>query len=192
MANYFRNLPRVGYDINGTGKNSFLSVTNIMKRVKFKPSALEDISSYYPYFVKEGERPDIVSNEQYGTIAYAYLIMLVNDIQDPNFDWPLSSQIFEKFIINKYGSVTLAITGIKNYYQIIRAEVARTGTSETVPEVKFAVDETTYNALDSADRSTLTDYDYEVELNDAKREIRLINPAFVQDIDYQVKRSLKS
>jgi hypothetical protein len=192
MANYFRNLPRVGYDINGTGKNSFLSVTNIMKRVKFKPSVLEDISNYYPYFVKEGERPDIIAHAQYGNIGYAYLIMLINDIQDPNFDWPLSSQIFEKFIINKYGSVTLAIAGVKNYYQIVRAEVARTGTSERVPEVKFAVDETTYDALDSADRSTLTDYDYEVELNDAKREIRLINPAFVQDIDYQVKRSLKS
>ena len=191
MANYFRNLPRVGYDINGTGKDSFLSVTNIMKRVKFKPSVLEDISNYYPYFVKEGERPDIISHAQYGTIGYAYLIMLINDIQDPNFDWPLSSQIFEKFIINKYGSVTLAIAGVKNYYQIIRAEVARTGTSERVPEVKFVVDETTYDALDTADRSTLTDYDHEVELNDAKREIRLINPAFVQDIDYQVKRSLK-
>ena len=191
MANYFRNLPRVGYDINGTGKDSFLSVTNIMKRVKFKSSVLEDITNYYPYFVKEGERPDIISHAQYGTIGYAYLIMLINDIQDPNFDWPLSSQIFEKFIINKYGSVTLAIAGIKHYYQIIRAEVARTEISERVPEVKFAVDETTYDALDSADRSTLTDYDHEVELNDAKREIRLINPAFVQDIDYQVKRSLK-
>ena len=191
MANYFRNLPRVGYDINGTGKDSFLSVTNIMKRVKFKSSVLEDITNYYPYFVKEGERPDIIAQDQYGNIGYAYLILLINDIYDPNFDWPLSSQIFEKFIINKYGSVTLAIAGVKNYYQIIRAEVARTGTSERVPEVKFAVDETTYDALDTADRSTLTDYDYEVELNDAKREIRLINPAFVQDIDYQVKSSLK-
>jgi len=192
MANYFRNLPRVGYDINGTGKESFLSVTNIMKRVKFKPSVLDDISNYYPYFVKEGERPDIIAHAQYGNIGYAYLILLVNDIYDPNFDWPLSSQIFEKFIINKYGSVTIAISGVKNYFQIIRAEVARTGTSERVPEVKFAVDETTFNALGTGDRSTLSNYDHEVELNEVKREIRLINPAFVQDIDYQIKRSLKS
>ena len=191
MANYFRNLPKVGYDINGTGKESFLSVTNIMKRVKFKPSVLDDISNYYPYFVKEGERPDIIAHAQYGNIGYAYLILLVNDIYDPNFDWPLSSQIFEKFIINKYGSVTIAISGVKNYFQIIRAEVARTGTSERVPEVKFAVDETTFNALGTGDRSTLSNYDHEVELNEAKREIRLINPDFIQDIDYQVKRSLK-
>ena len=85
-----------------------------------------------------------------------------------------------------------ALSGIKTYYQIVRAEVPRTGTSERVPEVKFAVDVTTYNALGEGDRSTLTDYEYEGELNDAKREIRLINPAFIQDIDYQVKRSLKS
>jgi len=192
MANYFKNIPTVGYDINGTGKNSFVNATNIMKRVKFKSSALEDISNYYPYFVKEGERPDIIANEQYGNIGYAYLILLVNEIQDPNFDWPLSSQIFEKFIINKYGSVTIALSGVKNYFQIIRAEVARTGTSERVPEVKFAVDETTFNALGTGDRSTLSNYDHEVELNEAKREIRLINPSFVQDIDYQIKRSLKS
>ena len=191
MANYFTNLPKVGYDINGTGKDSFLSVTNIMKSVRFKPSILEDITDYYPYYVKEGERPDIIANEQYGNIGYAYLILLVNDIYDPNFDWPLSSQIFEKYIINKYGSVTTAISGIKHYYQIVRAEVPRTGTSERIPEVKFAIDETTYDALDSGDRTTLSNYDHEVELNDAKREIRLINPAFIRDIDYQVKRSLQ-
>ena len=191
MANYFTNLPKVGYDINGTGKDSFLSVTNIMKSVRFKPSILEDITDYYPYFVKEGERPDIIAHAQYGNIGYAYLIMLVNDIYDPNFDWPLSSQIFEKYIINKYGSVTTAISGVKHYYQIVRAEVARTGTSERIPEVKFVVDETTYDALDSGDRTTLSNYDYEVELNDAKREIKLINPAFIRDIDYQIKRTLK-
>ena len=191
MANYFTNLPKVGYDINGTGKDSFLSVTNIMKSVRFKPAVLEDISNYYPYFVKEGERPDIIAHAQYGNIGYAYLILLVNDIYDPNFDWPLSSQIFEKFIINKYGSVTTAISGVKHYYQIVRAEVARTGTSERIPEVKFVVDETTYDALDSGDRTTLSNYHYEVELNDAKREIRLINPAFIRDIDYQIKRTLK-
>ena len=88
--------------------------------------------------------------------------------------------------------MTIALSGVKNYFQIIRAEVARTGTSERVPEVKFAVDETTFNALGTGDRSTLSNYDHEVELNEVKREIRLINPAFVQDIDYQIKRSLKS
>ncbi len=192
MANYFRNIPQVEYDINGTEPNNFLSVTNIMKRIKFKPKVLEDISDYYPYYVKDGERPDIISYEKYGTVAYAYLIMLVNNIFDPTFDWPLSTQQFEKFIENKYGSVSSAMSDIKHYYQIVRAEVARTGTSERVPEVKFVVDLTTYNALDTGSRTTQTNYEYEEELNDNKREILLINANFIQDIDYEVKRTFSS
>ena len=53
MANYFRNIPNVQYDINGTEPNQFTTVTNIMKRVRFKPSVIENITDYYPYYVKE-------------------------------------------------------------------------------------------------------------------------------------------
>ena len=192
MANYFKNLPRVNYDIFGTEPNNYRSVTNIMKRIKFKPKVLEDISDYYPYYVQEGERPDIISFQKYGSVAYAYLIMLINDIYDPNFDWPLSSQQFEQYIRNKYGTVESAMGTTKFYYQIIRAEVPRTGIAERIPEVKFIVDETTYNALDQTLRTTQTVYEWEDELNDNKRNIKLINSDFIQDIDYQVKRTFTS
>ena len=59
-----------------------------------------------------------------------------------------------------------------------------------VPEVKFIVDETTYNSLGIDARTTQTEYEWEDELNDNKREIKLINSDFIQDIDYQVKTSL--
>ena len=189
MANYFRNIPKVNYDIFGAEPNNYRSVTNIMKKIKFKPKVLEDISDYYPYYVKEGERPDIISHQKYGTVAYAYLIMLINDIYDPNFDWPLSSQQFEQYMRNKYGTVESAMGTTKYYYQIIRAEVVRTGTAERIPEVKFIVDETTYNALDPTVRTTQSQYEWEDELNDNKRNIKLINSSFIKDIDYEVKRT---
>ena len=192
MANYFRNIPKVKYDINGAEPKKYLNVTNIMKRISFKPSVIEDISDYYPYRVKDGERPDIISHQKYGSVAYAYLIMLINDIYDPLFDWPLTSQQFEKYLISKYGSVSSAIGTTKYYYQIVRAEVARTGTSERVPEVKFIVDQTAYDALDAGDRSTQTQYVWEDELNDNKRDIKLINASLIQDIDYAVKRTYAS
>ena len=189
MANYFRNIPKIKYDIYGTSPNKYRSVTNIMKKIKFKPKVLEDITDYYTYRVMEGERPDIISHQKYGTTGYAYLIMMINDIYDPLFDWPLASQQFEQYIRNKYGTVSSAMGTTKYYYQIIRAEVAKTGTAERIPEVKFIVDETTYNALDQSDRSTQTQYEWEDELNDNKRNIKLINSNFIRDIDYEVKRS---
>ena len=192
MANYFRNIPKVKYDINGAEPNKFLNVTNIMKRISFKPSVIEDISDYYPYRVKDGERPDIISHQKYGSVAYAYLIMLINNIYDPIFDWPLSAQQFEKYLTNKYGSVSSAMGTTKYYYQIVRAEVARTGTSERVPAVKFIVDQTTYDALDSGVQSTQTVYEWEDELNDNKRDIKLIDASLIQNIDYAVKRTYAS
>ena len=192
MANYFSSIPNVDYDINGTEPNQFRSVTNIMQRIRFKPSVLENITDYYPYYVREGERPDIVSFNTYGTVAYSYLILLVNDIVDPLFDWPLPSRQFENYIIEQYGSVSAAQSTNKYYYQIVRAEVARTGVSERVPEYKIIVDQTTYNSLDASVRSAQNVYDYEVEQNDNKREIKLINPDFIQDIDYEVKTAFTS
>ena len=192
MANYFSSIPNVDYDINGTEPNQFRSVTNIMQRVRFKPSVLENITDYYPYYVREGERPDIVSFNTYGTVAYSYLILLVNDIVDPLFDWPLPSRQFENYIIEQYGSVSAAQSTNKYYYQVVRAEVAKTGISERVPEYKIIVDQTTYNSLDSSVRSAQNVYDYEVEQNDNKREIKLINPDFIQDIDYEVKTAFTS
>ncbi len=192
MANYFRAIPSTSYDIWGTEPRNYQSVTNIMKRVKFKPEAIEDISEYYPYIVKDGERPDIISYVQYDTVAFAYLILLINDIQDPIFDWPLSTQQFEQFISNKYGSLDSAMSTTKNYYQIVRAEVPRTGIAERIPEVKFIVDETTYNALDQTLRTTQTEYDWEDELNNDKKEIKLISPNYIHDIDYQVKQFFTS
>ena len=192
MANYFRSIPSISYDIWGTEPRNYQSVTNIMKRVKFKPEAIEDISEYYPYIVRDGERPDIISFNQYETVSFAYLILLINDIQDPIFDWPLSTQQFEQFITNKYGSLDSAMTTTKYYYQTIRAEVARTGTSERIPVVKFIVDQTTYDALGTGDRSTQTAYEWEDELNDNKRDIKLIQASLIQDIDYSVKRTFAS
>ena len=192
MSNYFRNIPKVKYDIFGAEPNRYRNVTNIMKRISFKPAVIEDISDYYVYRVKDGERPDIISYQKYGTVAYAYLIMLINDINDPLFDWPLDDQQYERYLTNKYGSVSAAMGETKYYYQIIRAEVARTGTSERVPEVKFIVDETTYDTLDAGDRTTQTAYEWEDELNDEKRDIKLIQASLFKYIYYALKRTFSS
>ena len=113
---------------------------------------------------------------------------MFNDIYDPVFDWPLGLRQFDNYIVSKYGSIDSAISTIKYYYQIIRAEVPKTGTSERVPAVKYIVDLTAYNALSEDDRTTISQYDWEFELNDEKTELQMINGAIIQDVDYEVKR----
>ena len=188
MANYFKAIPNIKYDINGTAPNTFQRATNIMMRPRFKQKVIDEITNYYPYHVKDGERPDILSHRIYGSVAFAYLILLFNDIYDPVFDWPLGSREFDSYIVNKYGSVASALNTTKYYYQIIRAEVAKTGTSERIPAVKYIIDSTAYAILGENDKTVINAYDWEFELNDEKAQIQLIDPSYINDIDYEVKR----
>ena len=188
MANYFKSIPNVKYDINGNAPNTYQTATNIMKRPRFKAKVIDEITDYYPYRVKDGARPEIVSFNAYGSVGYAYLILLFNDIYDPVFDWPLASPQFEEYIITKYGSVDTAVSTVKYYYQIIRSEVARTGISERIPAVQYIVDQTAYNALAENSRTTISQYDWEFDKNVEKGDIKLINASIIQDVDYEVKR----
>ena len=188
MANYFKSIPNVKYDINGNAPNTFQKATNIMKRPKFKPAVIAEITDYYPYRIKDGYRPDMVSQEVYETPSFAYLILMFNDIYDPVFDWPLGLVQFDSYIVSKYGSMNYAVNTVKYYYQIIRAEVAKTGTSERIPAVKYIIDSTAYDLLGDDDKTTISAYDWEFELNDEKTELQMINASVIQDVDYEVKR----
>ena len=190
MSNYFYTFPTVPYDADGTMPNKYRTVRNIMNRIKIKESIKSDIAAFYPYIIEEGERPDILSYKYYGSVSYAYLILLFNNIIDPQFDWPLGAIDFENYIISKYGSVSTAYTETKFYYQIIRAEVPRTETQERQEEVKLIVDETTYDGLAVASRKKVTAYDYETQLNDNKRHIKVINKDLIVDVDSKYKEAM--
>lgn len=190
MSNYFYTFPTVPYDADGTMPNKYQTVRNIMNRIKIKESIKSDIAAFYPYIIEEGERPDILSYKYYGSVSYAYLILLFNNIIDPQFDWPLGAIDFENYIISKYGSVSTAYTETKFYYQIIRAEVPRTETQERQEEVKLIVDETTYDGLAAASRKKVTAYDYETQLNDNKRHIKVINKDLIVDVDSKYKEAM--
>jgi hypothetical protein len=190
MSNYFHVFPKLPYDVDGTMPNKYQTVRNIMSRVKLKNSIKEEIAAYYPYFILEGERPDILSYRYYGSVSYAYLLLLFNNIIDPQFDWPLNTVDFENYIVSKYGSVSAAHEETKFYYQIIRAEVPKTKNREKEDEVKYVVDETTYNALGITDRKKVTAYDYETQVNDNKRYIKVINKDLIEDVDHQYKKAM--
>ena len=81
-----------------------------------------------------------------------------------------------------------AVNTVKYYYQIIRAEVAKTGTSERIPAVKYIIDSTAYALLGDDDKTTISAYDWEFEINDEKTELQLINASLIQDVDFEVKR----
>jgi len=106
---------------------------------------------------------------------------MINDIVDPNFDWPLSEQTLIRYIVKKYGSIPIAQATVHEYRKILNEQsVLFDGT--IVTKRTLVIDETTYNTLDISDRESISKYTYENEVNDAKRQIKLLSSRFVNDI----------
>ena len=182
MSEFFVHYPQISYDISGTKPAKVKTVINLMERAKLKNIVLDDVISYFPYSIKENYRPDHVSNEVYGDVKYTWLIFLINDITDPIYEWPLGSREFGAYIKDKYGTLTIAKNTIQHYEQILRTRVEATGTTDPVPEARIEIDETTYDTLATTARNIKYCYDWEVDRNEAKRDIKLIDRLYVSDI----------
>ena len=182
MSEFFQHYPQINYDITGTKPIKTKTAINIMIKAQVKNILKNDIINYFSYTIPESERPDITAFKIYGDVKFTWLIFLINDIHDPIFDWPLTSREFGSYINDKYGSLNAAKNGIHHYEQIVRTRVEATSTSEAIPLACLEVDIATYNALDEVDRNIVYCYNWEVDRNDAKREIKLIDRRYVADI----------
>ena len=182
MSEFFQHYPQIGYDITDAKPTKTKTAINIMIRSKIKTAVLDDIIAYFPYTIPEAERPDVTAFKSYGDIKYTWLIFLINDIQDPIFDWPLNSREFGKYIKNKYGSLATAQSTVHHYEQTVREKVEATNTSDPIPKATIEVDLTTYNTLAVGSRKLVYYYDWEVERNEDKRNIKLIDKKYVASV----------
>jgi hypothetical protein len=189
MSEFFSNYPRIAYDI--TGSNSTVPdydvAVNLMVRNKLKDAVETDVSAYYPYVVPEGMRPDILAHQYYGDTIYTWTIYLVNNILDPYWEWPLSYKDFRTYMIDKYGSIEIAQSQIHHYEYTARARAEKTGTSVPVPEYKLEIDYQTYTETAVDEREIIYSYGYEQDLNELKREIQLIDVAYITQVQDEAR-----
>jgi hypothetical protein len=186
MSKFFTYFPKIEYDIEKNNINNL--VTNVIRRFKITSDALENGAVFYDYEVQEGDRPDIIADKFYGDANLAWLVLYYNEIMDANFGLPLSTYEFESYLIEKYGSLALARSTVNRYEQIIEAERKVDEGDITKPERTIIVDQTTYDSLSPNDRKIIYAYEYEVELNNDKRNIKLISPDYVPLILDEVKK----
>jgi hypothetical protein len=189
MSEFFSNYPRIAYDI--TGSNSTVPdydvAVNLMVRNKLKDAVETDVSAYYPYVVPEGMRPDVLAHQYYGDTIYTWTIYLVNNILDPYWEWPLSYKDFRAYMIDKYGSIEIAQSQIHHYEYTARARAEKTGTSVPVPEYKLEIDYQTYTETAVDEREIIYSYGYEQDLNELKREIQLIDVAYITQVQDEAR-----
>jgi hypothetical protein len=70
-------------------------IIDIWKKFQFKNFTTND---YIYYNVKNGEIPELISYNYYGTTDYWWIVLLFNDIFDPFFEWPISQNDLEQYV----------------------------------------------------------------------------------------------
>jgi hypothetical protein len=214
MAKYFNYFPKTLYtnELNNSGIDS---VTNIISRFSFEENLKENISAFYEYDIQESDTPEIIAHKYYGDIEKHWVVLLFNDIMDPQYDWPLQYSSFIKYIDNKYSANNYAdtantsVTGlswsqntnnIKSYFKII------TQSSDDNDFVeKIEVDGNTYaniaastsnytlqngsNLTITTTKETQTYYDFELEENENKRKIKLLKSEFIYEVEKEFKKA---
>ena len=189
MSEFFSNYPRIAYDISGDNSTvpNYTVAVNLMIRNKLRGAVENDIATYYPYVVPEGMRPDVLSYQYYGDTIYTWAIYLINNILDPYWEWPLGYKDFRSYVSNKYGSIETAQSQIHHYEYIARARAEKTGTSDPVPAHKLEIDYQTYTETAVDEREIIYSYGYERDLNESKREIQLIDSAYIQSVQDEAR-----
>ena len=136
MSKYFQLFPKIQYNIQGSRYSNRQIATNIFFRIRFIREVLGNISSYYDYIIPDGDTPEILADKIYGDPEAHWVILLANDIIDPQYDWPLNTRDFDKFIISKYGSLSTAKITYHHYEKVIRREDSQ---GDTIVEFRYVI-----------------------------------------------------
>jgi len=184
MAFYFRPFPKINYDIKKNGIP--LLLTDVTKRYKIRDILQQKTAIYYNYTIRDGDRPDLIAFKYYGDETLDWLIMLVNNIIDPYYDWPLNYQNFINYMKSLYGSVSTAKATVYEYRQILSEQTTLID-GTVVPKRTIVVDLNTYTNLATNVREEIDAYEFYEEENNNKREIKLLDKRFVPDIKLEVE-----
>lgn len=205
MSIYFSYFPKEFYTFSDYYQSY---VTNISARIAFEEKFKNNMAAYYVYRIKDSETPEILAYRLYGNPERHWIILLMNDIIDPLYDWPLNYDSFNKYIVSKYTSLAYAMSNYHSYYKVTKTTINANTSSPIININKTRVDantyldilenpnDYTYQSITLADGNsfskqvygeTKTFYDYENELNEDKRSIRLLKQEFISSATEQLK-----
>lgn len=111
---YFSKFPKVLYSLYKEGNDAKI-VPDMLARVKFIDNIISNQNLFFKYEIKGGETPEQIANRVYGNPEKHWIILLVNQLIDPQFDWALGPYEFDKHIKQKYGSLNVSLSTTETY-----------------------------------------------------------------------------
>jgi len=174
-------LPNVFYNIGSSSSDpKFLLAKNIWQRAEVLQNKKSNLTIFDEYVVKNGERPEDISTTIYNNPFYNWTILIINDIVDFYDQWPRSTKQLQEYVEQKYDQPM----GTKHY---VTYEVKDDNGNVVCPAGKIVPQDfqiAFYNGTTTVTANptvSVSNYQYEDELNSKKEKIKVIRPEFIED-----------
>ena len=162
---YFSKFPLTVYDIKGN--NNYTLLPDILRRVKIRAGLVSNRLVFDKYNVKEGEKPEDVAFKYYGDAEYHWVIMIVNNLTDRYYEWPMTQPDFADFLTDKYGAGS---EDAIHHYELAQTSGATSSADESH---MLEVNSDTDNATSISNRQ------FEERRQDKLRQINLLDEKYL-------------
>lgn len=172
------NYPYSGLMVDDLSEPKLLQCIDLFVRYRFSKSVLNSPDAFYEYTWKDTDRPDTVAKQYYGDADLHWIVLLSAGIQDARYDLPLRESAFFDYLSKKYDTQNpLSLDTVVHHYE---------------DEFGTVIDFDTFQNLSASNRKTVSVFDYEFNLNEDKRKVKLISRAYTQQIIREFKDLVKS
>ena len=183
---YFRELPNLLYQSFLPDKRSSLDYTevkNLFRRTKLRDDLQNVFTLFDKYEIPDEFRPETVAEEFYGNDELDWVILTTAGIVNVRNEWPLNNRDIYDYSFEKYGDNLNATRffetkEIKNSSGSIVLEKGKVVDSDFV--FKYYDTNGIVEVKGTNVRTGVSNYDYEVRLNEEKRSIFVLKPEYLQ------------
>lgn len=187
MSNYFRQLPDFEYvsRLPDAKISDYIKVKNLFKKGKLREDIFQSVAVFEKYQIRGDDRPDNVAFSFYGDSKLDWLVLACNNIINIQTEWPMRQNEFDAFMIGKYGDYNTLYNGIHHYetteIKDSNGVVMMQAGLRTDSTFAFSYTDTRSDTLFTLSNIAVgvTNYDYEVALEDDKRNIFLLKPRYL-------------
>jgi len=187
MSNYFNRLPDFEYvsRLPDAQISDYITVKNFFKKGKLREDIFQDLAFFTKYQIRGNDRPDNVAFEIYGDSSLDWLVLTCNNVINIQTEWPLPQQQFDNYLLDKYGDYNTLYNGIHHHETV---EVKNSQDVVIIPaglqvESNYSVSYYDYFIGLQVTKNNIvepvTNLVYEERLEDAKRNIFLLKPRFL-------------
>ena len=173
---YFNEFPVINYNLSGINGNT-KEITDIWRRVKVRSKIANNVALFDKFDVPEGDSPETVAYKVYGDAEYFWVVTLMNNIVNRYYDWPLDEYSFQQYVSDKYANPDAI-----HHYEITQSSGKQTGDGPSDYTHKVECNATEPGA------ESVSNIEYERRLQDEKRQIKLLQPNYLNNFIDEFRR----